>query len=274
MALVPITVKDAAGTNRTFLVDDSPGSSQFVNALVLTLGGTLVATGNPLPVTAAVTSLPALAAGTNNIGDVDVLTLPALPAGTNNIGDVDVLTLPALPAGPNFIGKVGNLVTNPSASFTIASLSAAAYAIGDLVANHATAGSVVPMTFTVANSAGSVAIGRVWMTSSRTSLPAAGTGSYRLHLYRASPTAINGDNAAFSTSMANYLGAYDVTLDRLFSDGCYGATGNPVVGSEMLIKLASGTDIFGLVESRTANTPYHTSTYEVHTWGMELIQLS
>jgi hypothetical protein len=46
----------------------------------------------------------ALPAGTNNIGDVDVLTLPALSAGTNNIGDVDVLTLPALPAGSNIIG--------------------------------------------------------------------------------------------------------------------------------------------------------------------------
>ena len=48
----------------------------------------------------------ALPAGTNNIGDVDVLTLPALPAGTNNIGDVDVLTLPALTAGTNIIGFV------------------------------------------------------------------------------------------------------------------------------------------------------------------------
>jgi hypothetical protein len=35
-----------------------------------------------------------LPAGTNNIGDVDVVTLPALAAGTNNIGDVDVLTMP------------------------------------------------------------------------------------------------------------------------------------------------------------------------------------
>jgi hypothetical protein len=33
-------------------------------------------------------SLPSLAAGANNIGDVDVLTLPALPAGTNRIGSV------------------------------------------------------------------------------------------------------------------------------------------------------------------------------------------
>jgi hypothetical protein len=63
----------------------------------------------------------ALPAGTNNIGDVDVLTLPAIPAGTNNIGDVDVasiaagdnnignvdvVTLPAIPAGNNNIGDV------------------------------------------------------------------------------------------------------------------------------------------------------------------------
>lgn len=45
--------------------------------------------------TVAIASLPSIPAGTNNIGDVDVLTLPALPAGTNNIGDVDVLTQPA-----------------------------------------------------------------------------------------------------------------------------------------------------------------------------------
>ena len=72
----------------------------------------------------------ALPAGTNNIGDVDVLTLPSIPAGTNsigtvgldagtnsigtvglnagtnNIGDVDVVSLPALAAGTNTIGKV------------------------------------------------------------------------------------------------------------------------------------------------------------------------
>jgi hypothetical protein len=60
---------------------------------------------NVAPVSAtnglAVQIIPALPAGTNNIGDVDVLTLPALPAGTNNIGDVDVLTVPADPFGAN-----------------------------------------------------------------------------------------------------------------------------------------------------------------------------
>lgn len=48
----------------------------------------------PVPVSGTVTAN--LAAGTNNIGDVDVLSLPALPAGTNNIGDVDIVTMPAI----------------------------------------------------------------------------------------------------------------------------------------------------------------------------------
>jgi hypothetical protein len=74
----------------------------------------------------AVSSLPALVAGTANIGDVDVLTLPALPAGTNNIGDVDVLTLPALPAGDNNIGNV-DIVTMPSVT-----LAAGTANIGDV----------------------------------------------------------------------------------------------------------------------------------------------
>ena len=45
----------------------------------------------------------AIPAGTNNIGDVDVLTIAA---GDNNIGNVDVVTLPALVAGTAAIGKL------------------------------------------------------------------------------------------------------------------------------------------------------------------------
>jgi hypothetical protein len=54
-----------------------------------------IATNDSVPVTGtfwqatqpvSLASLPALAAGTNNIGDVDVLSLPATPAGTNLIG--------------------------------------------------------------------------------------------------------------------------------------------------------------------------------------------
>ena len=71
----------ASDSTGVLSVDDNGGS--------LTVDGTVTAN---------------LAAGTNNIGDVDVLSLPALPAGTNNIGDVDILTIAA---GTNAIGNVG-----------------------------------------------------------------------------------------------------------------------------------------------------------------------
>lgn len=60
----------------------------------------------------------AIPAGTNNIGDVDVLSIAAgnnnigdvdvasIAAGDNNIGNVDVVTLPSIPAGTNAIGKL------------------------------------------------------------------------------------------------------------------------------------------------------------------------
>lgn len=57
-----------------------------------------------------VTRLPALVAGTANIGDVDVLTIAA---GDNNIGNVDVVTLPALVAGTANIGDV-DVLTVPA----------------------------------------------------------------------------------------------------------------------------------------------------------------
>lgn len=75
-------------------------------ATVVTAAGALIGGDATNGLDVDVTRLPALPAGTNNIGDVDVLTLPALPAGNNNIGDVDVASLPALAAGTNLIGKV------------------------------------------------------------------------------------------------------------------------------------------------------------------------
>lgn len=106
-----------------------------------------------------------LPAGTNNIGDVDVVStvLPsnaatettlaaikdtagikkitdALPAGTNNIGDVDVLTLPAgtvaggssLPAGTNNIGDVDVLTLPAGTVAGGSSLPAGTNNIGDV----------------------------------------------------------------------------------------------------------------------------------------------
>jgi hypothetical protein len=89
-AAAPLPVGDAGGSltvdgtvtvqdgGSTISVDDGAGS--------LTVDGTVTAN---------------LAAGTNNIGDVDVASIAA---GDNNIGNVDIAS--AIPAGTNLIGAV------------------------------------------------------------------------------------------------------------------------------------------------------------------------
>jgi hypothetical protein len=54
-----------------------------------------------LKVDASGVAIPATQSGTWTV------SVNALPAGTNNIGDVDVLSLPAIPTGANVVGQVG-----------------------------------------------------------------------------------------------------------------------------------------------------------------------
>jgi hypothetical protein len=85
-----------------------------------------------------------------------------------------------------------------------------------------------------------------------------------VHFFRAAPATItNGDNGVFSVSgVADYIGAMDVTVDRAFTDGAAGF-GVPVVGSEMSIKLASGSTIRALIEARGAYTPGNAEVFTV-----------
>src|SRR3990172_6250824 len=76
-------------------------------------GTTYLGTANQdITITSSAITLPvnlqnSIPAGTNNIGDVDVLTLPSIPAGANSIGTVGVN------AGSNTIGTVsGSTVTS------------------------------------------------------------------------------------------------------------------------------------------------------------------
>lgn len=87
------------GVQRVTIANDSTG---------VLAGVTTVTT-----VTAVTAITNALPAGTNNIGDVDVLTLPSLPAGTNNIGDVDVLSLVPGTAATN-LGKALDSPVGPT----------------------------------------------------------------------------------------------------------------------------------------------------------------
>lgn len=155
-----------------------------------------------------------------------------------------------------FLGRV----LSPTTSFARPA-NTTAYASGQLLANSVTAGSVTPMSLAVAHAAGgSFMLRRVKLAKSTAGVTNA---SFRLHLWSASPTVANGDGGTFNPNgVASYIGAFDVTMDRAFSDGACGF-GVPVVGSDMTVKLASGTAIFGLIEARAAYAPGSSETFTV-----------
>jgi hypothetical protein len=158
-------------------------------------------------------------------------------------------------------GQIGGFTANPSATFTRPA-DTTAYASGDLVANSTTAGSVVAMSFTVARvAAGSVCIRKARLQKSTTTTANA---AFRLHLYTAAPTIANGDNAAWSTTRAGYLGSIDFASANAlaFSNGA-AINGLPVLGSEMSVKLASGSTIVGLLEARAAYAPGNAEVFEI-----------
>lgn len=151
------------------------------------------------------------------------------------------------------------LGTMPAASFTRPA-DTTPYAAGDLVANSVAAGSVAPMQFTVARvAAGSGVIRRPRLRKSGTSIVNA---SFRLHLYATAPVAANGDNGVWLTSKAaDYLGSFDLVVDRAFSDGA--ASAPQTANNGIAFALASGSVVFGLLEATAAYTPISAEAFTV-----------
>lgn len=134
-----------------------------------------------------------------------------------------------------------------------------AYAVGDMVANNTTAGSVTPIQFSnvVRSSGGTGVLRRLRLKKSGVSATGA---SFRVHLFRASPTAGAGDNAAFAVTSgsADYLGKVDITTDQSFGDGAAGFS--DVSMGDIQINPAA-TSLFALLEARGAYTPANAETF-------------
>ena len=146
----PYVLQDSIPTGSNAIGSVSIDSSQTVG---LDAGSASIGTlGANSGVDIGDVDITSIAAGDNNIGNVDIAS--AIPAGTNaigklaansgvDIGDVDVTSLPALAAGTNAIGKlsansgvdIGDVdVTSIAAGQTIG-LEAGSAAIGKLAAN-------------------------------------------------------------------------------------------------------------------------------------------
>jgi hypothetical protein len=152
-------------------------------------------------------------------------------------------------------------IWNLSQSFTRPN-NTTAYASGQLVANSMTAGSVVPMAFTVGGNSmpGQFRLSRIRLFKSGSVNTNA---QFRLHLYSSLPVAANGDGGAWSTSgAAGYLGAIDVGSMKAFTDGCCDV-GDDAAGAEHWIRLAGGATYYGLIEARAAYTPLANEQFTV-----------
>ena len=131
-----------------------------------------------------------------------------------------------------------------------------AYASGQLVANSTTAGSVIPATFIVRNENIGSIVRRVRMRKSSTGVSGS---SFRVHLYNSLPTVTNGDGGVWLSTTSGYIGSFDVTIDKAFSDGSGGAG---VANNGVDVNLIYGT-VYGLVEARGAYTPVSGETITV-----------
>lgn len=129
-----------------------------------------------------------------------------------------------------------------------------AYASGDLVANSVTAGSVVPMTFTIPD-------GKITQVRLTKSTATATNSNYLLYLFQSSPTVTNGDNGAFVPTVSNFLGT--VALDQT---GSLFATNAAALLSLTAPIVTSGT-VYGLLKAVAAYTPANAEVYTVTLFG-------
>ncbi|MFY9350392.1 MAG: hypothetical protein WBL20_00625 [Sphingobium sp.] len=135
------------------------------------------------------------------------------------------------------------------------------YAVGDLVANNATAGSVAPIEFDKAarfpGAEGKIT--GVRLSKSNVSLTAA---AFRVHLFTAAPSVGGGDNAAFAPTNGiakGYIGSVDVTLDKALGDGAFGRA-----SAALLFDLDKpNAKLYALIEARDTYTPASAETFLV-----------
>lgn len=159
------------------------------------------------------------------------------------------------PSG-NCLYNFGNsaAITNPTSTLTLPSTTTA-YATNELVANSATAGSVVVPSFSIPNTAGGFYAPRLRLTTNDSTSTGWPGVQVQTDLWTAAPTFTNGDRGAFAvaTGAANHLAAYTCTFAPIAGDGDYSECA-PQVGTTPAIKLASGTSVYWTLQTITATS--------------------
>ena len=132
-----------------------------------------------------------------------------------------------------------------------------AYADGDLVANHGTAGSVVPLSFAIGTGGYQIVEWRVVKSVSGVT-----NADFDLFLYDTSPTPANGDNGAFSTDVAGHLARLAGGQMVSFTDG--GVWRDALDYGVIVSGHSQKGVIYGLLEAQAAYTPGSAEVFTVH----------
>lgn len=125
------------------------------------------------------------------------------------------------------------------------------YTAADLVANSVTAGSVLPLSFSVGT--GDSRITGAYITKTSTGIT---TADFTLHLFGTSPTVTNGDNGAFTFSTSQKFADLDFPTMFAATDGAW------TFLTAQLIDWTTGTGlVFGLIEVDGTYTPASAETF-------------
>lgn len=256
---LPILNGSAASVNMS--VSQNTADASCMYNVTPNQGGAPISLTNPwfiAPATAAI--FPASQSGawsiTNISGSISLPTGASTSAlqttGNTSLGTIATNSATqataANQAGPNTAST-----TNPTSTLTLPATTTA-YTAGQLVANSATAGSVVNPSFAIANSAGGASIARLRLSTNDTTSTAWGAQTIQVDLWTATPTWTSGDRGTWlpATGAAGHLGSYTCVMGTVWGDGvaseCY-----PAVGNSSLPKLASGTSIFWSLQAVTGS---------------------
>lgn len=160
------------------------------------------------------------------------------------------------------VEAVSNTITRPADT--------TAYASGDLVANSTTAGSVTPFTIFVPYGRGLI-LQRAELKRSATSVTNA---TFRLHIYKDSPTCANGDNGAWSTTRSGYQGFVDIVgTGQAFTDSAVasGIFVNNALTWPLVLYTDKDQKLYCLLEARGAYTPSSAETFIVSLIGQAYV---
>lgn len=155
------------------------------------------------------------------------------------------------------------VVVNPDGAFAGVSIlgkqsfarpaDATAYAVGDLIANSTTAGSVVPLTFASAGATGTI-------TGVVVNKSGSAVAQVRVHFMKTAHAVTNGDNGGIvftAIDLDNYLGSMDVNLSDLAGGGVMGEAYGAIDYAT-----AAGS-IYAFLEALSAFTPASAETLTV-----------